>query len=254
MGLFDDVFNKQNIYGMLFLNVKAVLAYPTLVKLEEGNKELYKEWVNIARIKHSDFYLKPDFCYETYAVQSPEFLKVVAITYGGVSMNNGEMKRNIKSICNEDEKVVISTFMDDLTLLSSATKSGQQQYPPLCGYNIVAYDIPVLVKRFILLNFNTGKELPNMIKKSLSIKPWESGLIDALNVWKFNGFENTSLQLISSYLGLKKTVTLMTSIELSKYYWENIEHNPKDTLAQVALQSATHTNLVIQLVNKLRTF
>jgi len=40
---------------------------------------------------------------------------------------------------------------------------------------------------------------------------------------------------------------------VSKNYWELIENGePEDALEYVSLQSATQTNLVIQLVNELR--
>ncbi|MFW6243049.1 MAG: hypothetical protein ACOC2W_02725, partial [bacterium] len=60
-----------------------------------------------------------------------------------------------------------------------------------------------------------------------------------------------SLMQISDYLGLKKTVDLMRLPELSKYFNESDE-DIEDILKTVALQSATQTNLTIQLVNELR--
>ena len=91
-----------------------------------------------------------------------------------------------------------------------------------------------------------------MLKRTLNIKPWESGVIDTVNVWKFNGFDNTSLMLISDFLELKKTVDLLSAPELSKYYWNNVNEKPAETLEFVSLQSATQTNLVVQLMNLLR--
>jgi len=145
--------------------------------------------------------------------------------------------------------------MDILYQLSSeGTKSSPPFFPILCGHNILSYDIPLLIKRFLIHRdkFQTNNELPLILKRTLNIKPWESGVIDTVNVWKFNGFDNTSLMLISDFLELKKTVDLLSAPELSKYYWNNIKEKPAETLEFVSLQSATQTNLVIQLMNLLR--
>ena len=91
-----------------------------------------------------------------------------------------------------------------------------------------------------------------MLKRVLDLKPWESDMIDVINVWKFNGFQNGNLMLISDYMGLKKTTDLLPANELSKYYWRNIGEDTEKTLKFITHQSATQTNLVIQLMNELR--
>jgi hypothetical protein len=100
--------------------------------------------------------------------------------------------------------------------------------------------------------FQTVKRLPYLLKRAFNIKPWESGIIDTVNVWKFNGFDYSPLMLVADFIGLKKTVDILPNDELSKYYWKNVGEKPNETLEFVSLQSATQTNLVIQLMNELR--
>ena len=259
MALFDDVFNKASIYEMLFFNVKSVLIHPTLEDLEAKNKLLFERWQFLAKLKHhvngleNKQYVETN--YQENAPHYPEYTKIVAITYATLYAENGALKRFFKKIVNEDEYVVLATFMDVLyELSSSGSKSNPQYFPMFCGHNIISYDIPLLIKRFILHRdkFEHNKQLPYILKRSLNIKPWESGVIDIVNVWKFNGYDNMPLMLIADYLGLKKTVELLSLVELSRYYWENISGKPKETLEFVSLQSATQTNLVIQLINELR--
>ena len=263
--LFDDVFNKASIYEMLFFNVKSVLIYPTLKDLEEKNKPLFERWsylseakFNVAIIKETD---NPEFSEEQNNVYSknapnyPEYSRIVAITYATLYAEKGTLKRFLKKIVDEDEIMVLTQFMDVLHQLSSdGIKSEPKFFPILCGHNIISHDIPFLIKRFILNRekFETNKDLPYMLKRSLTIKPWESGIIDVVNVWKFNGFDYTPLMLIADFLGLKKTVDLLPHDELSEYYWNNVGAKPDETLEFVCLQSATQTNLVIQLMNELR--
>ena len=253
MPLFDDVFNKASIYEMLFFNVKSVLIYPSLEDLEANNKPLYDRWKYLANTKYN--LIDERKAYQDNAPYYPEYTRIVAITYANLYAEDGTLKRFFKKIVNEDEYIVLATFMDVLYNLSSeGSKSSPQYFPMLCGHNIVSHDIPMLIKRFLVHRdkFENNKQLPYILKRCLNIKPWESGVIDVVNVWKFNGYDNIPLMLIADYLGLKKTVDLMTLSELSKHYWDNVGEKPAETLEAVSLQSATQTNLVIQLMNELR--
>lgn len=262
MALFDEIFNRASIYQMLFFNVKAVLEYPTLSELEKNNKPMYDSWLKIMdgktknldeRERNSTF----DQLYAKYAVEYPEYSKIVAITYATLYSENGEMKRDFKNIVNLDESLVINTFFDVLKSLSNDTKTMSNLTASLCGHDIRNYDIPLLIKRHMLKNGKeSDKELPLILKKILNIKPWENGLVDTSNVWKFSGYgdNDNSLEFISNFLGLKKNMSLLTNDELSKYYWNNIYDKPDEVLKFLGLQSANQTNLVIQLVKELRTY
>lgn len=281
MALFDDVFNRTTLYDMLFFNTKSVLAHPSLEDLEANDKPMYDRWCYLSKTKHNcpivshgitDTFTadmaevdmqRMNEVYLENAVRYHEFCKIVAISYATVSIENGTIKRELKKFANMDETLVIKTMMDVFYQMSSdATKSTPMFFRQLCGHNIIAHDIPLLIKRHIRYNTELvltkvkpeREELPLILKRALSIKPWESGVIDTLNVWKFNGFENTPLMLIADFLGLKKSVDLMTPSELSRYYWDNIESDPKMVLDFISLQSATQTNLVIQLMNEIRHY
>jgi len=253
--LFDDIFHPERIHGMLFFNVKPVLIYPTLEKFEAENKPMFECWNYLAKTKYNGKYsvdIKAQIVYEQNAIYYPEFSRVVAITYATIFLENGKRKRYLKKIVNEDEFIVLATFMEELYQLSSnAVQSSPQYFPILCGHNIINHDIPFLIKKHILYRDKFGKEIPLILKRSLGIKPWESGVIDTLNVWKFNGYDNIPLMLISDFLGLKKTVNLLSLSEVSNQYWELMETDAEKALEFVSLQSATQTNIVLQLMNTL---
>lgn len=266
MALFSEVFNRANIYDMLFFNIKAVLIHPTLDDLREKNPVLYKRWRHLYATKYlpaemnydlgsEHIKLVEDEIYLEKAIYYPEFSRIIAITYASLTSENGQPQRFFKKIVNEDEFIVIATFIDVLHQLSSeGVKSTPKYFPMLCGHNIINYDIPLLIKRFVLhrKKFETNKQLPFILKNCLDSKPWESTVVDTVNVWKFNGNDYTPLMLIADYLDLKKTTDLDTLIDVSKNYWKTINENPEQTLEYVALQSATQTNLVMQLINELR--
>lgn len=259
MSTFNDVFNKSEIYNMFFFNVKAVLEYSTLAELKENNEPMYNNWKHTSKIKYgcdieSTDEKEANEVYVNHAVYIPEYCKIVAITYATLYLEDGQIKRYFKKIVDKEETIVLETFIDVLKQISSdSAQSTPQEFPILCGHNIVNYDIPLLIKRFLKLvsKFQTIKQLPFILKRSLELKPWESGILDTTTIWKFNGHEGASLMQISDYLGLKRTVDLIKLPELSKYYNES-DDDIDDKLKHIALQSATQTNLTIQLVNNLR--
>lgn len=260
--LFDDVFYPERIHETLFFNIKSVLIYPTVEELEKNNKPMFERWVHLAKSKYgtnSDINDKEinQEIYVKNAPYYPEFTKIITITYATVYIDEvtHTLKRYMKKIVNEDEYIVLATFMDELYRISSdGSKSTPQFFPILCGYNIISHDIPHLIKKFIFYRdkFGSDKKIPLILKRSLSIKPWESGVVDVINVWKFNGYDNMPLMLISDYLELKKTVDLLPLDEVSKTYWELLSTDTEKALEFISLQSATQTNLVIQLMNTLR--
>lgn len=253
MSLFDEVFKRTNIYEMLFFNVKSVLEFPTLEILEKENKPLYDRWCFLSKNKYNVDVIDSNAIkiYEDNACYYPEYSKIVAITYASLYSENGEIKRELKKNASDNEKMVINNFFDILYQFSSNGKQSQPEfYPILCGYNIINYEIPLLIKRFIHHN-DENKSLPYMLKRILSIKPWESDIIDIMNVWKFNGSHCASLMLISDFLELKKTVNLMPLPDLSRFYWDNVNNDLANTLDTVSLQSATQTNIIMQFANKL---
>ena len=261
MALFGEVFNKTAVYGMLFINVKGVLLYPNLDELEKNDPALFERWKYLSQSKYGMMVNKAvtgaegENVYQKKAILYPEYCKIVAITYATLYAEDGKLKRFIKKIVNDDEVFVIETFMNVLHEISSdGNQSTPQVYPTLCGHNILAHDIPFLIKRYIVNRDKMSDDLtlPYLLKRALDIKPWESGIVDTVNVWKFNGFTHTPLMLIADFMGLKKKTDLLPHEELSQYYWNNIKNDPEKTMQFIELQSGTQTNLVIQLMNKLR--
>jgi hypothetical protein len=124
-----------------------------------------------------------------------------------------------------------------------------------CGHNITNYDIPLLLKRYVLHRskfIENQKLIPLMLKKCLSAKPWDSGIVDTVNVWKFGGNNYETLMLIADFLQIKKTVDVQAMPEMSREYWNKFASSPHDAQEYVALQSATQTNLAMKLMIELR--
>lgn len=256
MELFDVAFNAASIKDMLFFNIKSVLEYPTLEKLKEANEPMYNRWEYISDEKFGDVDKPRTRIYMDNAIYYPEFCKIAAISFGSIDFVDGKIVRSFKGIKNNDEAVNIEAFMSALHQESSDGKnSSPESYKMLCGYNISAYEIPLLIKRFLVHSHKFEKKtLPYILKKHLSSKPWDSTAIDVNNIWKFNGVNSSSLMLISDFLNLKRKVDLMDAKSLSEYYWSNIDINQEETLDFMSLQSLTQLNLIVQFINFIRKF
>lgn len=237
--MYKEIFNASSIYDMLFINVVGVLEYSSLSELNDNNPEMAKTWVKTVMDNSEE-------AYQLLAVDYPEFCKIVGISYGHIYFDNG-LQRNIKRIVNDNEYLVLGTFFSDLANMDNKI---------ICGDNIINYDIPLLIKRFLInkSNFPDGEnKLPKILKNVLFSKPWDSKVIDTRLAWKFNGFntapKNTQ-ELYCNFLGLKKTVELMDNNKISNYYHTN--QNNENKLLDIGLQSATKVNISMQLINLMR--
>jgi len=232
---------------MLFVSIDSVLEYPTLDALEKGNKGLYDQWMEI-RTNYRDDYNLP---YERAAVRCPELCKIVSISYGTMTMVNGEVKRNFKKVASPNEDIVIEAFFD---YLNSCGEAGTK-FPAICGFNLSKMRIPFLIKRYMVnrSKFSKPVELPAILKESLSSKPWEGdNIVDVEEVWKFGGAVSANLMIISEFLGLKKTVEIFNEVDASMFYWANIEADNDKVISWASMQSMTKVNLAMQLMNDLR--
>jgi len=247
MELFGKVFNASTLYDVIFVNIKSVLTYPTLEALKKENNSLYSYIETIDSLNSEAYYYKN-------AINCHELLKIVGITYGYIHLENGKPKRVFNEIFNNDEYLNIVTFIDVLTQLSKSPSIS------LGGYNISNYDLPILIKR--LLYYKTIKDdnnkindikLPEILKKFLDSKPWDSNIIDTATVWKFNGIDfSKNLELVSFNLNLDNKSKILSNKELSDYYWENCEKDMVGTLNFIKKQSFIINNMSINILKELR--
>lgn len=229
--------DKSSIYRTLFFKIFTVTEYASTEDFMAKDSVSYEIWKEMAIKKYDAF---DDEIYFSKACYLPEFSKIVGVTYANVfNDGDGNMSREINKIYVEDEKEIIERFFKVIEYLYES--SGEAI---LCGHNISTYDIPFLVKRALKHNI----PLPVMLKKTLSAKPWESCVIDTMNVWKFNGFETmTSLKNIANFLGLKyKTLPIRIDEQSNKYWNSKLEDKWYE------YETANQVNLTMQLIRKLR--
>jgi len=237
---FSYALNRQSIYDMLFLNVSHVLEYPSIDLLRDNDEVKYKTWITYSEGDLSNEY------YLIEGIKHPEFTKIVSIVWGNLYFDT-EIKRNFGKSTNDVELLVISKFFEFLDV-------NKKEYI-LCGEDIINNDIPLLIKKFIQYKDDMViTSLPKVFKDYLTVKPWDSNVVDTRTLWKFNGYYNSTNRnqtLYSDFLGMKKNVpSLLTNGEISVKYWNSI-NDDKQRLMDVEMQSLNKVNLAMKLIDTL---
>lgn len=143
-----------------------------------------------------------------------EFSKVVCIGVGSLYFQENGWKLRLKSIENDDEKLLLKDFYDLVDRFS-------EYYPKLAfsGHNIKEFDIPFLCRRMII----NGIPLPKVMQLS-GMKPWENPHIDTMDMWKFGDYKHfTSLSLLAAILGIPSPKSDIDGSMVGHVYWQ--EHD-----------------------------
>jgi 3'-5' exonuclease len=83
----------------------------------------------------------------------------------------------------------------------------------LIGHNIKGFDIPFLAKRYLA----NRMIVPNSLRVG-GKKPWEITHIDTMELFKFGGFINTSLESLSILLGLPNPKDNYSGVDFHKLF------------------------------------
>lgn len=148
---------------------------------------------------------------ETYEDKAPlyaEFAKVVCVTIGMVKSDGVY----IQSYYGDLEK-------DVLAEVSSALNALFKKYPNLviCGHSILGFDIPFLIRRFIVNQIRVPKSI-NVIGE----KPWNLSdrFLDIAEWWKSTGFYGASLCNITTALDIESPKQEIDGSKVSNTYYK----------------------------------
>ncbi|WPQ62414.1 ribonuclease H-like domain-containing protein [Chitinophaga sancti] len=140
-----------------------------------------------------------------------EFGKIVCISVGFFTVENGRYQLRIKSIYHDDEKVLLSSFLELVNKFY--IKNPKFQF---AGHNIKEFDIPFICRRSVIhqLSLPPALQLHNL-------KPWEVPMLDTMQLWRFGDFKNyTSLKLLTAILGIPTPKDDIDGSMVAKVYYE----------------------------------
>jgi len=216
-----------NYNKILFFDIETVPLTYEFKDLEERAQGL---WDRKTRFLQERDNLSPDELYEKAGIYA-EFGKVVCISMGFVLQKEGETQIRVKSIANENEKILLQEYID---LLNSYYNSPDFLF---CAHNGKEFDIPFLCRR-ILIN---GLKLPFMLNVA-GKKPWEIKHLDTMELWKFGDFKNyTSLDLLTYIFNIPTPKDDMDGSQVAKVFYEEknldriIHYCEKDVIATIQL-------------------
>lgn len=176
-----DKINKENI---LFLDIETVPQSPEYAELDEKMRKLWDRKAEYLKKNDSD---TPDVLYGRAGIYA-EFGKVICVSVG--LLKKEEFR--IKSFAGYDEQALLRDFAQLLEQHYSKPES------TLCAHNGKEFDFPYLCRRMLV----NGIKLPAILDNS-GKKPWEVGLLDTLELWKFGDFKNyTSLELLAALFNI----------------------------------------------------
>jgi hypothetical protein len=229
---------NEQLKRILFIDIETA---PIRASLEEMNENMQQLWIKktktfrIDNVEDAD----PEKLFEERAGIYSEFSRVVCIGIGSMVLQENEWVFRLKSIFDNDEKVLLKNFSEVLNRFSAANKDMQ-----FCGHNIKEFDLPFICRRMII----NGLPLPQPLQLS-NKKPWEITHIDTLELWKFGDYKNyTSLALLAEVLGIPSPKSDIDGSMVGSVFWQekNIER-----IAQYCLQDVlTTAKVYFQLVGK----
>ena len=195
--------------NLLVIDVETAPVEPDLESLP---KAMQDAWKSKAR-KHCPEDVAPqDYFFDRAAIFA-EFGRIVCISVGYFLKDDKSadgLNFRIKSFSGREETPVLEGFID---LLNHPHFNKPEIR--LAGHNIKEFDVPYICRRALV----NGLMLPKILDIS-GRKPWETNLVDTMNLWKFGDYKNyTSLALLTSLFGLPTPKDDIDGSEVGAVFW-----------------------------------
>lgn len=200
----------QYLKEILFIDIETVPIKPDYAGLSDA---MQAEWARKAKFVKgtADGISDPAALFTERAGIFSEFAKVVCIGFGSLSIQDGKWKMRLKSLVNDNEKILLRDFCEVLSKFSSHYRDFR-----FCGHNIKEFDIPFICRRMLI----NGVPLPPSLDIS-GKKPWEISHIDTMDMWKFGDHKNfTSLSLLAEVFGIPSPKSDIDGSMVAGVYWQ----------------------------------
>ena len=201
----------EQLKGILFIDIETV---PTLPDYDLMGAGMQKEWIRKTKQLRNitDENADPATLFGERAGVFSEFAKVVCIGFGSLTEQDGKWQMRLKTITNDDEKVLLNDFCAMIGRFAAKFKDIR-----FCGHNIKEFDIPFLCRRMII----NAIALPYCMQL-YGRKPWEVSHIDTMDMWRFGDYKNfTSLSLLAEVLGIPSPKSDLDGSMVAGVYWHD---------------------------------
>ena len=194
--------------NLVFIDIETVSGTQ---QFEDLTEEYKTQWTKKAGHLRGIDDLSVDEAYSQRSAIYAEFGKIVCISIGYcVKDKQEECHLRIKSITNSDEKSLLAEFCELME------NKFDERSIILCAHNGKEFDYPYLARRMVI----NEVKLPVFLQLS-GKKPWQVKHIDTMELWKFGDWKSyTSLELLTTALGIPSTKTDLDGSMVSKVFYE----------------------------------
>ncbi|HEX4956655.1 MAG TPA: ribonuclease H-like domain-containing protein [Lacibacter sp.] len=225
-----------NLQHLLLLDIETVPQYQHFEELPEEWKALWAD--KISKTMPENFSAAE--WYPHRAGVMAEFGKIICISTGFFYYDKANrLCFRIKSYYHADEKQLLREFAQKL-------ESFHQSVPGFhfAGHNIKEFDIPYISRRFLINEL----ALPGFMQFS-GKKPWETNMIDTLQLWKFGDFKNyTSLKLLAACLGIETPKDDIDGSQVKDVYY--VEKNMNRIVSYCRKDVITVAQIILRFLNQ----
>lgn len=211
--------NDVSLENILFLDIETVPGYRSYSELPDPLRKLWDKKTELIRKVEND---TPEHLYHRAGIYS-EFGRVICISAG--YFYQGVFR--LKSFFGDEEALVLNSFAG---MLNSHYSTDDKR---LCAHNGKEFDFPYLARRMLI----NGIRIPRVLDLH-GKKPWEVQHLDTMELWKFGDFKSyTSLELLTTVLGIPTPKDDIDGSEVWKVYWEDsdleriVSYCQKDVIA-----------------------
>jgi 3'-5' exonuclease len=202
------VISNISLDQLLLLDIETTPVTAALNQLPENMQSLWLDKIAKTLPETAD----GAYAYVDKAGLSAEFGRIVCISVGFFRAEGGRYQLRIKSFYNDDEKVVLNSFLE-------LVNNFHIRDFLFAGHNIKEFDIPFICRRSVVHQLS----LPQPLQLH-GRKPWEMNMLDTMSLWRFGDTRTSiSLKLMTAVLGIPSPKDDMDGSLVGKTYWE--EHN-----------------------------
>lgn len=194
------------VENILFLDIETVPVIADYNNMSDQEKDLWDK--KSAYLQEREQKTSSEV-YEKAGIFA-EFGKIVCISVGFIVYKGGEPSLRVKSFANDDEKILLTEFIDLLNNYFSKDSN------ILCAHNGKEFDFPYIARR-ILIN---GLKLPKLLDIA-GKKPWEVNHLDTMELWKFGDYKHfTSLNLLTKIFNIPTPKDDIDGSDVARVYWQ----------------------------------
>lgn len=200
--------------GLICFDLETTSSHKTLDQMAQQNPRMLDLWLSLCekRTRAGDVRfpegIDPAEAYYENAGLYPEFGRIVNASFS--TYKEEENKIFVVSVGGPNEEEIIRSCN---TMIAKSTW--------MAGHNVKGFDIPFFSRRAYINRIKPHENIDTVTKK-----PWDVRVLDSQDIWKFGSYGHsfTSLDLLTTSLGMESPKLEHFGAHVSKLYWEDNDY------------------------------